>query len=201
MISGLAKSIACFFVDNKLIDSEDEEVYAYGAELLLSTVFNLIMAILIALISGTFLQCLVFLTAFVTLRVYAGGYHADTHKGCMLTLAVVQCLFVLIIKLMSVEISRILVPLIIAFSVAVIIKLAPVEHPNKPLSDSLKVKLREKAVMSVSIWVVFSAVCTYVFNSIFGFCSAFGMLTISVALIAEKAKLRRNIDEKEQNPI
>ena len=52
MISKLAKGTACFFVDNKIIEVEDSEVYAYGIELLLSTIFNLIIAIIIALISN-----------------------------------------------------------------------------------------------------------------------------------------------------
>ena len=30
MISKLAKGTACFFVDNKIIEVEDSEVYAYG---------------------------------------------------------------------------------------------------------------------------------------------------------------------------
>ena len=50
MISKLAKGMACFFSDNKIIAAEDSEVYAYGIELLLSTIFNLVVAIIIALI-------------------------------------------------------------------------------------------------------------------------------------------------------
>lgn len=76
MISKLAKGTACFFVDNKIIEVEDSEVYAYGIELLLSTIFNLIIAIIIALISNEFIPCVINLTAFVTIRMYAGGYHA-----------------------------------------------------------------------------------------------------------------------------
>lgn len=79
MISKLAKGMACFFSDNKIIAAEDSEVYAYGIELLLSTIFNLVVAIIIALISNEFIPCFFNLTAFVTIRMYAGGYHADTH--------------------------------------------------------------------------------------------------------------------------
>jgi len=44
------KRYGVFFCDNKIIEVEDSEVYAYGIELLLSTIFNLIIAIIIALI-------------------------------------------------------------------------------------------------------------------------------------------------------
>ena len=49
MISKLAKGMACFFSDNKIIAAEDSEVYAYGIELLLSTIFNLVVAIILIL--------------------------------------------------------------------------------------------------------------------------------------------------------
>jgi len=69
MIPKLAKSTAYFFSANNLIEKEDEEVYAYGMELLLSAVLNLIVAVLVALISNTFIPCLIQLVAFISLRV------------------------------------------------------------------------------------------------------------------------------------
>lgn len=38
MITGLAKSTAHFFVENKLVEPDDEEIYVYGMEIFLSTV-------------------------------------------------------------------------------------------------------------------------------------------------------------------
>ena len=201
MISELAKSIAHFFTEEKLIDSEDEEVYAYGAELLLSPVFNMMSAVVIALITNTFCHCLVFFTSFVTIRIYAGGYHADTHRNCMLTLVCVQGLFVLIIKNFGAEKIKFFVPIMLMLSIAVIIWLAPVAHPNKPLTEKLKKVLRKKAYVSVAIWTLVTLVCTYAFNNSFGFYSALGMITISIALAAEKIKLGRNLNEKSKEPI
>jgi accessory gene regulator B len=117
MITGLAKSTACFFVANKFVEAEDEEVYAYGMELLLSTVFNLIVAIAIAGVTHTFIPCLINLTAFVTIRIYAGGYHADTHRGCILTLAVVQAIFIVIVKSADTEILKMFIPFMLLFAI------------------------------------------------------------------------------------
>lgn len=197
MITKLAKSTACFFVRNNLVAKEDEEVYAYGMELLLSTVFNLLIAIFIAALSDTFIPCLINLTAFVTIRIYAGGYHADTHLGCMITLIVVQSLFVAIIKVLSVEIFRISIPFMVLISIVSIIVLAPVSHPNKPLSDALKARLRKKAYISMIIWSSFTMAFFVLKDFYISFCSAYGMITISGAMIAEVIKLRREaIEEK-----
>ena len=144
MISKLAKGTACFFVDNKIIEAEDSEVYAYGIELLLSTIFNLIIAIIIALISNEFIPCVINLTAFVTIRMYAGGYPADTHWGCMLTLACVLIIFILIIKTISLTVMMISIPIMWILSAIIIFIFSPVEHPNKPISYKKKLKLRNK---------------------------------------------------------
>lgn len=196
MISKLAKSMALFLADKNLIAAEDKEVYAYGAELLLSTVFNLIIALVIALITNTFWQCLVFLTSFVTIRIYAGGYHADTHRNCMLTLVCVQGLFVLIIKNFSAEKVKVAISIMLMLSIAVIILLAPVAHPNKPLTESLKKVLRKKAYVSVAVWTLITLLCTYALKNLFGFYSALGMITISAALAAEKIKLWRSVNNE-----
>lgn len=191
MIAKLAKSTACFFVKNNLIEKDDEEVYVYGMEILLSTVFNLIIALIIAITTDTFIPCLINLSAFVTIRIYAGGYHADTHEGCMLTLTAVQSIFIVIIKVVSVEILKIFIPIMLVASVFVILRLAPVAHPNKPLSDNLKIKLRKKSCISTFLWLAFSIMFMVLGKYNISFYSSFGMLTISTAMLAEKAILRR----------
>lgn len=98
MIARLSKRMASFFVRNKVIKNEDEEVYEYGLQLLLSTVFNGIIALILAIISGTVLQCIYYLAVFVLLRKSAGGFHAKTHFGCCCILVTVLSLFVMFIK-------------------------------------------------------------------------------------------------------
>lgn len=188
MISKLAKGTACFFVDNKIIEVEDSEVYAYGIELLLSTIFNLIIAIIIALISNEFIPCVINLTAFVTIRMYAGGYHADTHWGCMLTLVCVLSAFILIIKTFSTATIRFLSPILWVLSVLILYKFAPVEHPNKPISEKKKMKLRKKSLISFFVWTIF-CIIFYFFKSEICFYSVTGIFTLNCAMIAEKIRL------------
>jgi len=144
MITKLAKSTACFFSANSLIKKEDEEVYIYGMELLLSTVFNLVIAVFIALATDTVIPCIIQFSAFVTLRVKAGGYHAETHWCCMLIFALIQSLFVLAVKIINTETMFVSIPFMLIISSILIFKYAPLEHPNKPLSDKKKKRLRKQ---------------------------------------------------------
>ncbi len=89
MIIRLSKRMASFFVRRSIIEKNDVEVYEYGLQLLLSTVLNAVIALLLAIVSGTVIPCLFYLSAFVVMRKSAGGFHANTHWGCCCILVVV----------------------------------------------------------------------------------------------------------------
>lgn len=192
MISEVSKRTAGFLSKNMIIETEYEEVYVYGIEILLSTILNFIVAFIIALISHEFVACLINLIAFVTIRIYAGGYHADTHLGCMTTLVGVLLIFIFVIKLVSLKLMMMLSPIMLIISAIIIFKYAPVEHPNKPLSDKKKLKLRRKALISLLIWILF-CMCFYFIKIEFTFYAVSGIFSLAVALIAEIIKLHNSL--------
>lgn len=192
MIARLSKRMASFFVRNKVIKNEDEEVYEYGLQLLLSTVFNGIIALILAIISGTVLQCIYYLAVFVLLRKSAGGFHAKTHFGCCCILVTVLSLFVMFIKFVPNEAYGIVSAIAVAFSVVIILMFAPLEHENKPISDRDKIRLRK---ISVIYAVLFTLIVLGLFIAqlkIIMVCIALGMFTASssmlVAVIEKKIK-------------
>lgn len=195
MITRLAKSTACFFVENKIIESEDEPVYSYGMELLLSTAFNFILALVISLLTKSFIPCFINLAAFLTIRVNAGGYHADTHLGCMMTLAAVLLIFIAVVKNAPISLMMICSPIMMILSDIIIVSLSPVDHPNKPLNDDKKNKLKRKAIVWSVIWTLFGLIFLFV-NTKICFYSTSGMFTIAFAMIAEKIKLGQKTNEK-----
>ena len=192
MIARLSKRMASFFVRNDVIKSEDEEVYEYGLQLLLSTVFNGIIALVLAIISGTVWQCVCYLAVFILIRKSAGGFHAKTHLGCCCILAVVLSLFILFIKFVPTNIYATITVLAVVFSVAVILLFAPLEHENNPISGKDKKRLRK-------ISVIYAILISFVISLLFitnmkeiMVCLALGMFTASssmlVAIIEKKIK-------------
>lgn len=146
MIARLSKRMASFFVCRKIIDKNDEKVYEYGLQLLLSTVLNTLIALLLAIVSGTIIPCLFYLSAFVVMRKSAGGFHAKTHLGCCCILVAVQCCFIAIIKLVASDLYIMISVLSLIISVITILLYAPLEHENKPLSDKDTVRLRKISI-------------------------------------------------------
>ena len=70
--------------------------------------------------------------------------------------------------------------------------LSPVEHPNKPLDDDMKIRLRNKSVLWAGIWTVFCILFT-IFDVHYCFYAASGVFTVALAMIAEKIKRKEKI--------
>ncbi|HBI86153.1 MAG TPA: hypothetical protein DDX71_07735 [Ruminococcus sp.] len=145
MIPKLAKKTAHFFAENHFIREEEQEVYAYGVELLFSAVTNFALALVIGLVMHTLLPCTVFLAVFAVLRRNTGGYHAKTHFGCNAVLAVVLIAFSFLCRFLPDGGKLIAAITVLLLSPVPVALLAPAEHPNKPLEPELRTKLHRNA--------------------------------------------------------
>ncbi len=186
MIVRLSKRMASFFVRQKIIKKIDEEVYEYGLQLLLSTVLNAVIALLLAIVSGTVIPCLFYLSAFVVMRKSAGGFHAKTHFGCCCILIAVLCCFIAFIKFVPTEIYAAISIISLIIAAVTILLFAPLEHENKPLSDKDKVRLRK---VSIAYMVVISGLVILfgIFNlSQIMVSTALGIATSSGSVLAAK---------------
>lgn len=190
MLENLAKSTARFFVSQNIVKSEYEEIYAYGMEIILSTVFNGLIVLIIAILSDTVLLSLLFFTAFILMRRSAGGYHAKTHIGCMMILVAVHLMFIVLINVIPDSIIPILSYFSIAYSCISVYLFAPVEHPNKPLSGDDRRKLRVKSliyILSISVVDLFMIFCAYYDMSL---CLSCGIIVSTTGMLAEIISLR-----------
>ena len=192
MIAQLSKRLASFFVCRKIIEKEDEEVYEYGLQLLLSTIANGLIALLIAFITGTFLQCILYLTAFVIMRKNAGGYHAQTHFGCCCILAVVISCFIAFLKFAPTDVYIPIALFSIAFSVIIVFLLSPLEHKNKPISSEDKIRLKRKSkiyILTISVIIIMLGMVNFktaMISIALGICTSSG--SIAAAKILKKEK-------------
>ena len=83
---------------------------------------------------------------------------------------------------------RFLSPILWVLSVLILYKFAPVEHPNKPISEKKKMKLRKKSLISFFIWTIFCIIFYFVKTEVC-FYAVTGIFTLTCAMVAEKIKL------------
>ena len=195
MIQKLAKNIAHFFVVQNITEESKEVIYAYGMELLISDLLNTIIVLLIALISHMLPAVVVFIAVFMGLRQFVGGYHANSHLGCMFTLFMVMLVFSYGICNVSDQVVQIFSIGFMAIALPVIFCIAPVPHPNKPMSDEKAVKLRKRScILAAALSVVTITLLVFQYQKLSLYVSSGILLSAIMALLGHF--LNRGDDSK-----
>ena len=133
MIEKLSRDLASRCGREEIIRPEDVPLYQYGLELFFSTVANTAVMVVISLLLGHPLAFAPYLAAFIPLRLFAGGYHANAHWKCILITNGAFSASSLFALAPGAEASRIFCILAGIFSFTATMLFAPVPDPNKPL--------------------------------------------------------------------
>ncbi len=128
----LAGIIANRLVQNGA-DPELEDVYAYGIECTLSTLLILALLIVAGFILHKPIHMLVFIAAWLPLRMLVGGAHANTHWMCTLISVGLGTISVWLSDYINIIPAAVLIG-IAACCYAVFFLTAPVVHKNHPIS-------------------------------------------------------------------
>lgn len=124
-----------------IIREDERELYQYGYLIMCEWGFNIVMAALIALITGAVQTTIIFLLSIIPLRSFAGGYHASTPGRC----AVISNGCLVAVIWFSGIVFRYNLPVGYLFLSEILLTVVyfvhvPVDTPNKTLSS------RERAV-------------------------------------------------------
>ena len=145
---------------------------------------NTIIVLLIALISHTLPAVVIFIAVFMGLRQFVGGYHANSHLSCMFTLVMVMLAFSYGICNISGQIAQIFSIGFIATALPVIFCIAPVPHPNKPMSEEKGVKLRKRGIiLAVALSVAVIVLLVFQYQKISLYVSSGILLSAIMALL------------------
>ena len=82
MLHRLSERIALSVYNNS--DKIPLDIYIYGFELLVSSVIETISLLLIGLLTGKFVETVIFIISFSSIRVFSGGYHANSYLKCFI---------------------------------------------------------------------------------------------------------------------
>lgn len=193
MLIYLSNSIVSFFVKENIISKDDDEVFEYGLELLLSAVISSIIILIIALIFNRVIELILFMFSFILLRQAAGGYHAKTHFRCLIALLSVHFLFFLFLTLLPSSLYLTFLYLFILISVVSIFIFAPVDNENKEFCENDKVKFRKRSLILISLLSITALIIGFIVNNNYGLSFSVGILTASISVTL--AKLQQQYDK------
>lgn len=196
MIKKIARNIYNYMSKHIQVDAELEDIYRYGIEITISSILNICLVMIASVLLRNPLSGLSFLICVILLRLFCGGYHANSYLKC-------NCLMVILFvashfggKLLFhynlTDFRMMSILLMLAF--LPIYAFAPVKNKRKPLSERKAKKCR---VLSIIIYILLSLLGLLLtsFRLLYGSIIIITLIEISVLILVEILIQRRHNDE------
>lgn len=181
-------------VTKGIVTEADAPIYAYGFEVMFARLFTFGSIFFVAACVGNFFETLLFFTAFMALRIYAGGYHASTRVRCYLISLLMYTTLSVMLVVIPAQWYLVLAVLTSMTAFICIILWAPVIHKNRNISQESFNRCRKISLLICAVeFLVFLGGQILLQDSKLLF--AFGLGTFSAAITVLIAKLAdRHID-------
>lgn len=171
--------VSALYTHCRLSDSR-KSIYLYGCKLALSTGMSICSILLISAFLGKLSFGVVFVLIFVSLRLFVGGFHANTYRNCFLiTNSTFGAAYGLACFLIW---ERSLLPCFLLNVVAgcIIIIFAPIKNHNHPLSGKAYQKNRKIGLCLLAVELSLSFILLGITKSM----PLFSISTASFAAVA-----------------
>lgn len=195
MIDFLSIRIADFLCRKGVIKEEDKELYIYGYQLLISSFIGIVLTLILGIVFRKPLETILYLVIFISTRQRCGGYHANHFLTCIISFLSAYLMVMLLesyLLQMDYVLYCILMELIYLITV---IRFAPIEHKNKPLSQEVKLENRKKSIQYSVLWISISIPAYFLLEKI-AIMIALTLLTIAAFMLLEI--ILKEVNENEE---
>jgi len=163
MIEKLARKFTVMFVKNGLVKEENQYIYTYGAELLISGLLSTITVLILGIVLGRLIETLLLMIPFYFIRIYAGGYHAETYRNCLLSFTI-GFIVILISTDLLIQFKLDYIVMYLAFIAAMVIfVIAPIEDHSRPLTVNERTKYNRIAKVLVTLFLIIAEIMYWSF--------------------------------------
>ena len=165
---------------NQIIDQDEYDIYVYGSELVISFLISLTLIFIIGLITNTLSQAIAFLTVFISLRRFTGGYHALTHFKCKIIMVTIYITVIVLAN--NVNLSMFYFPIAWVIGTVLILFLCPIENENKPI---LKQDKKRHRICALILYFIIMTIGLMVFNccTVLGNTVFFSSVSVNVLMV------------------
>lgn len=179
----LTNIITNYCVERKIIAEEKREIYSYGFKLIIADIVNYLIVIIIGMVFDRILESILFLISLCGLRQFCGGFHAKTFWLCRLSMMTTfACVILLTDLVLRTGQATIIIILLNLIDVIFISIFAPIEHPNKKLSDKQKHNNKIKSII-ISISLTIASIVFVAVDMKFGVTISITLLSVIVLMI------------------
>lgn len=155
IIEKTSKAIASRISKSLSMDSDREEVIAYGAFILFQTCLSILAIAIFGAMFKVLFEVLLISFSAATLRKFSGGVHASTPLSCALLGMLIFGVLALLVKniFIYIDFKYLIVLVILAYFYVffIMIKYSPVGSVNKPLkNEANRTRLKRQSVKCVT---------------------------------------------------
>lgn len=177
----------------EIIRKEESDIYIYGFELLFTTLLSAFSILGLSFIMDEISVGFIFIIFFFTIRLFTGGYHADTHIGCFV---ITNLIYITYLRLGNLMLDLPLYINILAGTVVItyIWIRAPIIHPNQPLSDKKRQNNKKYTHVSL-ILAIIMMVSFYCFGLLRYVATLEAIIILTGMMMLIKPKRRRKYVE------
>lgn len=173
-------------LEMQIIKDEEKDIYSYGFKQGIILLINMITMIIIGLLFNMIWESIIFMVSYSFLRVYAGGYHANSNLSCYLFSVAMMAAVLWLIKL--IPWNSFICSIIAVVTSMIILLLAPVEDNNKPLDKKEKEVFKKRTNIVLGILTGFTITFWVMDKQMVSICIVMGVTVLSVMLVLGKVK-------------
>lgn len=137
------EKICSRLINDGIVEAEEKEIIRYGIHQGAALLINIFTLIFVCMIFKTICYGIVFLLLFWPLRIYAGGYHANTERQCYILSTLSEVVIFGVCRAAEFEQSIYAVLLLFLSSITILF-FAPQDNINKLLDQQEYVRYKEK---------------------------------------------------------
>lgn len=150
-------------ISRQLVEPADAAIYAFGIRTMIIQSMHFIIIVVLGILTNALWENLLFLFAFLILRVNAGGYHAPTNLLCYLITFVTDLAVLLLIIFFPAAQYTTYIIIIALAAAAVLFRLAPVENEQK-LLDTVESSVYYRRTVIITLLLLAAIVLTLYFD-------------------------------------
>ena len=197
VVENASNKIVSRMIANDVIGDDERAIYSYHIQVMLESVVGHSIILLIAAMSGHFVEILLFLLSFGILRGSTSGYHCKTSVGCFV-LSSLACAFVVLLKDLALRYilyyqGGLIISMIIIFLVGAI------NHPNMGWSDEeLKAARRSSRIKDLILFLLLFILDYLGIEKTYLYCFGMGIVQCSISLVIVNLKGKGGKDDEEE---
>lgn len=155
MFIRLSNRIASKLEEYQIVSGTNRALYEYGLRQMFTTILNIITMLVIGALMDMVLYAVIYIVAYIPVRIYAGGYHASSPQRCWAFSSIILFIVLLLLKVIPENTYNIFT--LLGLSI-IIVLLSPVDTKSKSLSANERKVYRLRTIMVLTIEINLSFV-------------------------------------------